>query len=95
VIQAWDVDPNESRADGQSSPTRRAYSSKSIVCSVIGGFLAVTLGGLVIEAILPLLELNGPLATSQHPMRYVSSAGMMALTLLGSWVALQIVNRFR
>jgi len=67
----------------------------SIVCSVIGGFLAVTFGGLVMEAILPLLELNGSLATSQHPMRYVLSAGMMVLTLLGSWTALQIVNRFR
>ena len=67
----------------------------SIVCSVIGGFLAATLGGLVMETILPLMELDGSLATSQHPMRYVSSAGMMALTLLGSWVALQIVNRFR
>ena len=67
----------------------------SIVCSVIGGFLAVTLGGLVMETIFPLMELDGSLATSQHPMRYVSSAGMMALTLLGSWVALQIVNQFR
>jgi len=67
----------------------------SIVCSFVGGFLAVTFGGLVMEAILPLLDLNGSLATSQHPMRYVSSAGMMALTLLGSWGALQIVNRFR
>jgi hypothetical protein len=67
----------------------------SFVCSVIGGFLAVTIGGLVMDAILPLLELNGPLAPSQHPVRYVFSAGMMVLTLLGSWGALQIVNRFR
>jgi hypothetical protein len=68
----------------------------SIVCSVIGGLLAVTLGGLVImEQILPLMELDGPLAGSNHPMRYVSSAGVMALTVLGSWVVLQIVNRFR
>jgi hypothetical protein len=67
----------------------------SIVCAVIGGFLGVTLGALVMETILPLMELDGPLAASQHPMRYVASAGMMALTLLGSWAALQIVNRFR
>jgi hypothetical protein len=67
----------------------------SIVCSVIGGFLVVTFGGMVMEAILPFLGLNGSLATSQHPMRYVSSVGMMVLTLLGSWVALQMVNRFR
>jgi len=67
----------------------------SIVCAVIGGFLGVTLGALVMETILPLMELDGPLAALQHPMRYVASAGMMALTLLGSWAALQIVNRFR
>lgn len=67
----------------------------SIVCSVIGGFLAITFAGLVMEAILPFLGLNGSLATSQHPMRYVSYAGMMLLTLSGSWIALQIVNRFR
>lgn len=65
----------------------------SIVCSVIGGFLALTLGSLIFEAIIPFLDLNGPLATSQHPMRYVLSAGMMALTLFGSWSALQLVRR--
>jgi hypothetical protein len=67
----------------------------SIVCSIIGGFLAVTFGGLVMEEIRPLLHLEGSLASSQHPMRYVASAGMMALTLLGSWIALQIANRHR
>lgn len=67
----------------------------SIVCAVVGGFLAVTIGGLILEAILPFLDLNGSLVTSQHPMRYVSSAGMMVLTLLGSWGALQIVNQLR
>ena len=67
----------------------------SIVCSLVGGFLGVIFAGLVLEEILPLLALNGPLATSQHPMRYIAPAGMMALTLLGSWGALQIVNRLR
>jgi hypothetical protein len=67
----------------------------SIVCSLIGGFFAVISGGLAMEEIIPLLKLNGSLATSQHPMRYVASAGIMLLTLLGSWLALQIVNRFR
>lgn len=67
----------------------------SIVCSVIGGLVAVTLGGLAMEAIIPLLNLNGSLAASQHPMRYVASGFMMALTLLGSWGVLQLVNRLR
>jgi hypothetical protein len=67
----------------------------SIVCSVIGGFAALSIGGLVMEEILPRLGLNGPLATSQHPMRYISPAIMMVVTLLGAWAALQLVNRFR
>jgi hypothetical protein len=67
----------------------------SIVCSVIGGFLAVIVGGLTMEEVLPRLNLEGPLATSSHPLRYVAPAGVMVLTILGSWAALQAVNRFR
>jgi hypothetical protein len=67
----------------------------SIVCSLIGGFLAVILGGLIMEEVLPRLNLGGPLATSSHPLRYVAPAGVMALTILGSWAALQAVNRLR
>lgn len=68
----------------------------SIFCAVIGGGVAMSLAGVVImEPILPLLKLNGPLATSQHPMRYIAPVGMILITLLGSWGALKIVNRFR
>ena len=68
----------------------------SIVCAVISGGVAMFLAGVVImEPILPLLKLDGPLATSQHPMRYIAPVGMMLITLLGSWGALKIVNRLR
>jgi uncharacterized membrane protein len=67
----------------------------NIVASVIGGFVAVILGSMAMEMILPHLQLEGSLASSGHPLLYISSAGMAILTVLGSWITLQIINRFR
>lgn len=67
----------------------------NIVASVIGGFVAVILGSMAMEMILPHLHLEGSLASSGHPLLYISSAGMAIVTVLGSWITLQIVNRFR
>ena len=65
----------------------------SIAASVVGGFLGTVLASVILGTILSYLNLGGPLAASQHPMRYIGSAGMMLLALLGSWIALQIANR--
>jgi uncharacterized membrane protein YeaQ/YmgE (transglycosylase-associated protein family) len=62
----------------------------SIVASVIGGFVAASLVGMVMDMIRPHLHLNGSLASSQHPLLYISLAGMAILTVLGSWITLQI-----
>lgn len=67
----------------------------SVVASVLGGFAGVEVASVIIEAMLSHLSLGTPLAESQHPLRYIASAGMMLVTLLGSWVALQLANRFR
>jgi hypothetical protein len=67
----------------------------NIVVAVIGGFVAVGLAGMAMETILPHLHLEGSLASSQHPLLYISLAAMAILTVLGSWITLQIVNRFR
>ena len=67
----------------------------NIVAAVIGGFLVVIFAGMAMETILPHLHLEGSLASSQHPLLYVLSAAMAILTMFGSWIALQIVNRFR
>ena len=67
----------------------------NIVVSVIGGFVVVIFAGMAMETILPHLHLEGSLASSQHPLLYVVSAAMAILTVLGSWIPLQIVNRFR
>jgi hypothetical protein len=67
----------------------------SIVAALVGAFLAAEVGNLAFEAILPFLNLEGSLAATRHPLLYVTSAGMMLVMLLGSWLALQFVNRWR
>lgn len=67
----------------------------SLLAALVGGFAAAALGGMLLEKVLPLLKLDGPLASSQHPMRYLSTAGMMLVTLMGAWASLWILNRFR
>ena len=67
----------------------------SIVVSVVGGFSGAVIGSTVLGAMLSLLQLEGSLVATGGPLLYVSLAGQMILTLLGSWIALQIVNRFR
>jgi uncharacterized membrane protein YeaQ/YmgE (transglycosylase-associated protein family) len=62
----------------------------SIIASVIGGFVAASLVGMVMDMIRPHLHLNGSLVSSQHPLLYISLAGMAILTVLGSWITLQI-----
>jgi hypothetical protein len=67
----------------------------NIVAAVIGGFVAVSLAGMAMETILTQIRFQGRLATSHHPMRYIAEVGMAIFTVLGSWLTLQIVNRFR
>ncbi len=73
----------------------------NIPVSLVGGFLAAEVGNLVfplilmLANILGLLNLGGSLAAAGGPLLYVSLAAMMLLMLLGSWIALQIVNRWR
>jgi hypothetical protein len=67
----------------------------NIIAAVIGGFVAVSLAGMAVETILTQIHFQGRLATSHHPMRYISEMGMAILTVLGSWLTLQIVNRIR
>ena len=67
----------------------------NIIASVIGGLLAASFGSMIMEMTLSLLHFEGSLASSKHPLLYISIAGMAILTVLGSWITLQIVNRFR
>ena len=67
----------------------------NIFVSFIGAFVAAELGNLIFEPILLLFPVEGTLAASGHPLLYVLLAGMMLLAVLGSWSALQLVNRWR
>jgi hypothetical protein len=67
----------------------------SVVASVVGGFLGAAVASAILGTVLSYLNLGVPLAETQHPLRYIASAGMMLLALLGSWIALQIVSRYR
>lgn len=67
----------------------------NIVVSFIGAFLVAPLGGMVVAMMLsPFMD--GPsLAATGGPVMYVALAAMTVVTLLGSWGALWIVNRWR
>lgn len=67
----------------------------SVATAIAGGVLGTAAAGFILETVLSLLNLGVPLAASQHPLRYIASAGMMLFALLGSWLALQTVDRFR
>jgi len=67
----------------------------SIVTAVAGAFLAAEVGNMVMELLLPYLNLNGPLAQTQGPLLYIVSVAMLLLMLLGSWIALSFANRWR
>ena len=68
----------------------------NVVVSFAGAFLIAPLGGMVMVIILgPFMGGASSLAAAGGPVMSVALAGMMAVTLLGAWVALQIVNRWR
>ena len=67
----------------------------NIVVSLVGALLVAEVGELVLLPILMLMDVRSSLAaTGGFPM-YVGLACMMLLTLLGSWGALWVVNRWR
>lgn len=73
----------------------------NVPVSLIGAFLAAEVGNLLVLPILMLLQilglsnLEGSIAATGGFLLYASLAGMMLLMLLGSWLALQVVNRWR
>src|SRR4051794_2322491 len=68
----------------------------NIVVSFVGVFLAAQLGGLVMVIILsPFMDGSSSLAAAGSTLMSVALAGMMFITMLGSWGALWLVNRWR
>jgi hypothetical protein len=68
----------------------------NIVASFVGVFLAAQLGGLVMVMMLfPFMGGSSSLAAAGDSLMSVALAGQMVITLLGSWGALWVVNRWR
>jgi hypothetical protein len=67
----------------------------SIVVSFAGMYVAAEIGGLFFGLMQVLLHIEGSLAETRHPLLYVSLVGMVLFTMLGSWLALRIVDRMR
>jgi hypothetical protein len=66
----------------------------SIVASLVGGCVGLYLHSVAMGIILSLIQFQGRVI--DHPVvLFTSSATAAILTVLGSWVALKIVNRFR
>ncbi|MEI7805125.1 MAG: hypothetical protein WCI56_07335 [Hyphomicrobiales bacterium] len=65
----------------------------NIVVSLVGAFVAAPLGGMVLGILLS--DGSRSLAATGGPRFSVALAGGMLITLLGSWGALWIVNRWR
>lgn len=67
----------------------------NVVVSIVGALVAVQLGEFLLLPLLMLMDVRGSLAATGGFAMYVGLSAMMLLTLLGSWGALQLVNRWR
>lgn len=67
----------------------------NILVAFVSAFVAAELGGFVMVALLGLVKFEGSLAQTQGPLLYVSLVLMTLFPLLGSWLALRIVDRWR
>ncbi len=68
----------------------------SIVVALLGAFIAAQLGGMIaVMAFSPFMSGSSSLAAAGGPVMYVALTVMTVVTLMGSWAALQIVNRWR
>jgi hypothetical protein len=69
----------------------------NIVVAFVGAFLVAPLGGFVMVMMLSPFIMDGSatLAAAGDPQMSIALAGQMAITLLGAWGALWLVNRWR
>ncbi len=67
----------------------------SIFVALVGAYVAAEIGSFIVGSMLTLMQFEGSLAASRHPLLYVSLAGMLLFTMLGSWTALRLVDRMR
>jgi hypothetical protein len=68
----------------------------NIVVAVLGAlFVAPIAGGVMVMLLMPFMDGESSLAAAGGARLSVALAGQMAITLLGSWAALWLLNRWR
>lgn len=67
----------------------------NIVVSIVGALVAVQVGEFLLLPLLMLMDVRGSLAATGGFAMYAGLTVMMLITLLGSWGALWVVNRWR
>ena len=67
----------------------------NIVVVILGTLVAAELGDLIVPLILSVTKFQGSLAAAGGILPYIALVGMTLYMLLGSWLALQLVNRWR
>lgn len=68
----------------------------NIAVSMIGAFVGAQLGGMIMVMVLSTVAtVDGSIAKTGGAVMSVALAGGMVATILGSWAALQFVNRWR
>ncbi|MFH1793209.1 MAG: hypothetical protein ABIK36_08650 [Pseudomonadota bacterium] len=67
----------------------------NVVVSIVGALVAVQVGEFLLLPLLMLMDVRGSLAATGGFAMSVGLAAMMLITLLGSWGALWVVNRWR
>ena len=67
----------------------------NVLACAFGALIAIALVGMAMDLVLPYLRLEGSLASSQNPLKYVVVAAIALVMVLGSWIPLQVLNRLR
>lgn len=68
----------------------------SVVVAFLGAFVVAPVAGMAMVMLLaPFMDGSSSLAAAGGPRMSVALAGQMAITLLGAWGALWLVNRWR
>lgn len=67
----------------------------SIIAAVVGGILGAAAGSPLFDAALTIIKPQGALFETKSPLFFVLLNVQMIFTLLGSWITLWVVNRFR